>query len=206
MPDDRDLVGDEVVQLRRGQCAARSPGSSMRDPRAPARRRRRPASVHALAVDLDHERWRRERSRQRAPSRSRCCSNASGRHLPEARRGVDRVDLTVDPAADVDRHVRLPSGRGQSTASVGSENAGHFCEPSGKSARRQRPRDLPDRRARSSRRSAPARRGRSRRAWPRCPPSIICTSARVDAREAQRGSPPARTGGSTPCAGSRSPT
>ena len=65
-------------------------------------------------------------------------SNAAGSTSSKQVAGSTGSTSTVNAGAFVDRHAVLPpehqSWCCQSTASKGSENAGHFCDPSGKSA------------------------------------------------------------------------
>ena len=96
-----------------------------------------------VPVDLDDE-WRGREHADRVGEQVLMTLERLRQDLLEAAARVDRIDLAVDAAADVDRHV-VPLGRRttQSTASVGSEKRRALLRALREVVRRQRPGDLP---------------------------------------------------------------
>ena len=169
--DDRHLIGDEVVELRCRSCAARSPR------RRPCRRRTRTtppssASVHTSPSTSSTSGRGRERRARRRPGGRGAARTPSGSSCLEARARVDRLDLAVHPAADVDRHVVLPSGSWLSEhGERGIRERRALLRALREVGRRQRPRDLPDDGSDPVRRSDATRRDRTRRARRRSRPA-----------------------------------
>ena len=86
-----------------------------------------------VPVDLDNERRGREHA-DRVGEQVLMTIERLRQDLLEAAARVDRNDLAVDAAADVDRHVVPLSSNYSEHGERGSTNAGHFCDPSGKSS------------------------------------------------------------------------